>query len=591
MNRFQRIAVALILIVHAALLAWGAYLHSPAFDEVGHFAAGLYHWQTGRFELYRVNPPLVRLVATLPIALDFPKVNTTVGEFSDRMEFLVGPAIVRELGDRCQLLFAIARWACIPFSLLGAIVCFRWATQLYGTQAGLIALALWCFDPNILGNAQMITPDTGAAALGLLACYVFWLWLREPVWSLTALTGLILGLALLSKTTWIIAFGIFPLLWLIERSVQSSLRHSLRKELPQLALILALSVLVINLGYRFDGAFRQLGTFQFSSRTLTVEGSDNRFRETVLGYVPVPLPEQYILGIDQQKFDFESRCPSYLRGEWRRGGWWYYYLYAFAIKTPVGTLALLVFACWQVIRSPRNPGCLRMELLSVLPGLLLFAFVSTQTGFNHHFRYVEPALPFLFIWASRVGCFWQSRRAYYKSVVAFLIICSVVSSLRIYPHSLSYFNEVVGGPKNGHMHLLDSNIEWGQDLWILKDWTYRHPEASPLYIVNFGILDPRDLGIPAAGFPPSGFAPDRLDNDEESDAVVGPIPGWYAVGVAFLHIDDHPDRNAFVRKGVPLCGYFRHFKPVDRIGYSMNIYHLTPDEVSRVRRKLGLPAI
>ena len=114
-------------------------------------------------------------------------------------------------------MFTWARWACIPFSLLGGYVCFRWARELYGDWSGLLALTLWCFYPTILANGQMITPDMGATALGLTAVYVFWKWLNRPGWLLALGAGLALGLALLTKSTCIFILLPWPVLFLVWR--------------------------------------------------------------------------------------------------------------------------------------------------------------------------------------------------------------------------------------------------------------------------------------------------------------------------------------------------------------------------------------
>ena len=59
----------------------------------------------------------------------------------------------------------------------------------------------------------MITPDMGATAFGVTAAYVFWKWLKEPGWELAVLAGLVMGAAQLTKTTWILLFGLWPVLW------------------------------------------------------------------------------------------------------------------------------------------------------------------------------------------------------------------------------------------------------------------------------------------------------------------------------------------------------------------------------------------
>jgi 4-amino-4-deoxy-L-arabinose transferase-like glycosyltransferase len=201
----QVLLIALLL-VHAGLLAYGAAVHSPCIDEVGHMAAGLSHWKLGRFDLYHVNPPLVRMVAVVQVLFAEPKYDWS--QYSDapgaRTEFGIGRQFITDNGERSFWFFTWARWACIPFSLLGGYVCFRWARELYGDGSGLLALTLWCFGPYILANGQLITPDMGATALGVTAGYLFWKWLKQPHWLLVPVVGLALGMTELTKMTWLL---------------------------------------------------------------------------------------------------------------------------------------------------------------------------------------------------------------------------------------------------------------------------------------------------------------------------------------------------------------------------------------------------
>lgn len=203
---FARRTVAAIIAIHTLLLGYSAHVHSPTLNEPAHLVAGLSHWKFGRFELYRVNPPFVRMVAALPVLAvgyeeDWKQFYEAPGA---RPEFIMGNDFVAANGKRSFLLFTIARLACIPFSWIGAISCFLWARDLYGRPAGVFAATIWCFEPNILAHASLITPDAHATALGLAACYTFWRWLKNPTWIQTALTGVVLGLAELAKTTLIV---------------------------------------------------------------------------------------------------------------------------------------------------------------------------------------------------------------------------------------------------------------------------------------------------------------------------------------------------------------------------------------------------
>ena len=225
---------------------------------------------------------------------------------------------------------------------------------------------------------------------------------------------------------------------------------------------------------------------------------------TWLGRLPVPLPDNYVLGLDLQRRDFESFGHDYyLGGTWSKTGWWYYYLYALAIKVPLGTWLLLPLAL--VARSRVGHSASRLDELALLaPTLLILAFVSSQTGLNEHMRYVLPVFPFCFILlggAARHLRPWggpsrlTASRALAGALVVSSLAWSVGVSLRYHPHGLSYFNELAGGPGDGWKHLIGSNVDWGQDLLFLKKWTDDHPEARPLKLALYGTIDPRHVGI------------------------------------------------------------------------------------------------
>jgi hypothetical protein len=421
-----------------------------------------------------------------------------------------------------------------------------------------------------------------------------------------------------------------------------------------LATILLLGLYTLNMGYLFDGTFRPLGKYVFLSQLFhgaevlddqRANDAENRFAGTWLGEVPVPLPADLVQGIDTQRLDFERGLPSYLRGQWADHGWWYYYLYALAIKEPLGTWCLAALAvavtavgAWKKkspppaplpegegrklpsppVTSPEGEGrsfsaSWRDEMIVLAPFFTILILVSSQTGFSVHSRYVIPALPFLFVWTSKVGRVFEMRpftnvRLAMAVTVVISLVWSIGSSLAVYPHSLSYFNELAvmlptpadpsypkaaggndqdhgvfssirrmisTGPRNGPRHLLDSNIDWGQDLFCLEDWYESHPEARPIKVAYFGNYPLGRSKIESAGYPPTGPAREHFDGDTDT-SMFGPLPGWYALSVNEIY-----GRSQQYR-------YFLHFRPVAMAGYSIYIYHITLDEANRVRRELGL---
>jgi len=129
------------------------------------------------------------------------------------------------------------------------------------------------------------------------------------------------------------------------------------------------------------------------------------------------------------------------------------------------------------------------------PAICTLWLVSSQTGFNHHLRYVQPAFPFLFIFASRTALLLDSRYRLVKAVPVVCLVWMIISSLSVYPHSLSYFNELAGGSINGWKHLDYSNIDWGQDMILVKEWVEQHPDAKPLHVVPSGYVTAEQMGI------------------------------------------------------------------------------------------------
>ena len=584
--------IMLILLIHAGMVAYSAAGHSPSVDEVGHMGAGLGYWKFGRLDLYQVNPPLVRELATIPVFVQNPVVRRVPKYMSplDRAEFDTGQNFFTDNGNESFKSFVLARWACVPFCVLGGWICFRWSNQHYGTKGGMFCLILWCFSPEILANAAMITPDVGATAMGAAAWYLFWRWLKNPSWLSAIFAGSALGILELTKFTWIMLLFVWPVIWILWRHYRISRNVPFRLKVSHLVSMLLIAVYVINVGYGFQGSFKRLGNYWFTSETFAgndiVLGVDlgNRFRGTWLAEFPVPLPENYLQGIDRQKCDFERGYRSYLMGEWKHGGWWYYYLIGFLVKEPIGFQLMLYVSIltglWNWKRWTKEN--IREWSLIVAPPLLIFGLVSSQTGFNHHMRYVLPAYPFLFIIAARtvtLGKFW-------KWFSYACLTWQAVAVLWFAPHWMSYFNEAAGGPKNGHKWLVDSNIDWGQDILMLKWWQDKHPEAAPLNAAIFTMFDPKDIGLKFKL--PAPFVKGQPEVVTK-DGLRGPQPGWYALSVCMLkgmHFSVPEGDGEWSSSTENFTYFLDNFEPVDMIGYSIYIYHITEEDAARVRAKL-----
>jgi hypothetical protein len=209
-------------------------------------------------------------------------------------------------------------------------------------------------------------------------------------------------------------------------------------------------------------------------------------------------------------------------------------------------------------------------LIILFPALAILTFVSSQTGINDHMRYALPICPYFCVWIGRVAVAFTGRQRIMQVLVVAALGWSITSSLWIYPHNLSYFNEIAGGPTGGPTYLLGSNVDWGQDLLFLKGWIANHPNAKPLRLACYGGADPSALGIESSDF------------DNSSDNARGPNqqplrPGWYAISVNMVHGDqfsvyDSNGKRIWIDSATRET--FRCLEPIDRVGYSILIYHL-----------------
>jgi len=569
--------VGVLLAAHAALLLYGAWIHSVTVDEAAHIPAGLSHWYYGRHDAYRVNPPLPRMLATLPVLCCAPAwFEERLVEprcAGDRVEWKLAYTFASTNYERYRFLVFAARWAGVVWSVVGGLIVFCWGRELYGSGVALAGVVLWCFEPNILAHAQLATPDLPSSVAALLAAYCLWRYSRRPGRPGAVLVGASLGLAVATKFTLLVfypAFLVIAILHRVRRSVSAE-RRPLGTWSLDLAVAGAVSVLTINCSYQFHSVGPRIGEVPFVSRSFGgAAGPDadlpgflrtgsNRLADTPFAGLRVPLPEDMLRGIDVQKVDFEDmhkRKTSYLAGERRPFGWWYYYLYAIGVKTPLLLLLLAAAGVGLCFYPFRGAVSFRDDLHVLLPALAVLLFVSSQTGFNHHLRYVLPVFPFMILLAAKTA----ARVATTVGRTAFLLIpllgLFVVSSLAVYPHSHSYFNEFAGGPKQGWRHLDDSNVDWGQDLILLQHWLAAHPERRPITLHVRSIVDNRIYGL------------DNYPSADEGSIDSWAYPRYIAISVHHLTAPDTRSPTGHI--GPILASR----DPDAWVGYSICIYRL-----------------
>jgi hypothetical protein len=640
------LAVVLLLAVHATLAVHSLVRENPTIDEVIHLPAGITYWQTGTFKLYHHNPPLIKLIAALPVLASGVEMQglyqssawNTEPPRKDVFAHLFSYLNAKDYFE----LFTRARLVMPLFSIVGGLVVFAWSSRLYGGAGGLISLALWAFCPNVLAHTRLLTTDMGATALGVLATFVFWLYLKRPTWTRAALSGLILGLAQLSKFSLILLYGLWPALGLLHLLIdrdRAGLARRIATGAAQGLLILGLSVAVIDAGYAFEGVGRPLGSYEFISKALTrpvppgmprpkvadrmiteaFKYRVNRFRGTLLGNLPVPLPAHYLLGFDDQKMEAEGvpqkffqpgldgpvgeevkGYPVYLDGVLSQTSWWYYYLYALAYKVPEGTW-LLVLASLVVLFASRRSRAPWFDELTVLtvPAVVLFV-MSIFTNINIGLRYVLPIFPYLFVSAGKLapwagGMVGRTRRVLAWGLIGSGLLATTASTLSVAPHYLAYFNTVSGGMARGSEHLIDSNLDWGQDLVGLRRWLATHAPGERVGLAYFGQINPSIFDLrPGESFewflppPLPGTISPLPPRDRFGPRPTRPTPGLYAVSASLVRglpwrvYDNEVGRLLPHSAWINAFAYFRTLTPIGSVGGSIFLYRLDAADAARL---------
>ncbi len=483
-------------------------------DEFAHIPAALSHWQLGRYFLYRENPPLVRSLAAIPVLLSSPVMDYGRAEAGHRSEWDVGVDFVGANASRYHVLIGRGRCVILFLAIACAALIFWWSSESYGSVIGLACAALWLSDPTVLAHSSIATIDVGAATFCCLATYTFWRFLRNPDGTNALVAGLGLGLAECSKFSMLVLYPVWMVLTAVAHNkpdVTALNRIPTSRSKPslgQLACLFALSILVINLSYGFDGTGMQLGRLEFRSQLLTGNGSKdsdhpitgNRFRGTWIARLPVPLPSQYLLGFDSQKWEEELGFVRLSGGRIVKRGAWYSPLETLAYKLPMGTLVLwIAVAGYWVVRSR---GFRITEAVAALPAIALLIMLFTQTGLNWVVRYALPVFPLFCVASGRsIHAFWASKIG--RIVVLACLAWNTVTLLGVRPNYLSFANLLAGGHVGGRRYFLGSNYDWGQDLFRLKRWYENQPDRRPLSMTYYGVLSSEALGLSTVGVPES----------------------------------------------------------------------------------------
>ena len=454
---------------------------SATFDETAHIAAGVAYAERGDFRLNPEHPPLVKylsgsaLVMTGRGGLDY---GSAAWDGAD--PWALGRHLLRQ---RPAERLVRARLPVLALGVVLLLAVYGFTREMHGKRPALLALALAATCPTLLAHARLVTTDLAAALGATLTLWTAWRWLRAPSWGRLFLVGLALGIALLSKYSCVLLVPALAGLVLIAAVTR---RIAWRHALMGLATAGAIAYVLVWAGYGFRYAAapgRSLAWEFLERQEPGLPGTVAFAREHHL------FPEAYLFGIAYARAESKERV-AFLDGEESVGGWWRYFPEAFALKTPLAFTALLAWGVAEGLRRTRGRS---FDGWFVALPVLGFAAVSIASRFNIGHRHLTPIYPLLCLAIAPLAAH-LAERGVKRIAVALLVASCFVSFALATPGYLSYFNVLAGGKRGAMHHLVDSNLDWGQDLGRLKSWMDRHgvPEIDLAY---FGTADPAAYGM------------------------------------------------------------------------------------------------
>ncbi len=541
-RRNARLLAAIPLLVFTILCLHGMSVKSATFDEPIYIASGYSYFATHDFRLHRESPPLIPTLSYIPLRIR--------EIFSGPLSFAVDSPhwkegrdypfaqdfFHRDNSDGFRIL-TTARLSILALGLLLGVLIFRFGELLFDSWAGLLALAVFSLDPNMIAHSRIVSADMGLAVFFLASHY--YLYRALSVERIRPVLGLSIcvALAICVKFSGLLVLPSLGILALVlylfpPAGITASLQRS---DADYRKLVLRKLLYAAGLGALLTAALM------------------------VILYHGLDGVRRYVEGMGWIYYNHRPGFYFYLLGQFRQEAWPHYYLISMALKTPVPTMVLLAlsFLTWR-----RGTGHWHKAMFLVVPFLVIH-LVSAMDQANVGLRRVLAAYPFLFLAIGRLGLPSPGREKPYgnrlgvlrAAIVSVLVGSLVLSAWLIHPHQLSFFNALAGGPAEGYKYLSDSDIDWGQDLPALARYM-RENQLDEIALAYFGTDLPESYGIrwrPVA-----------------SDDWRAPRRAVYAVSVQrliYLQLAAREWRE-------PEIDWLARFTPSGRAGYSIHIYDL-----------------
>lgn len=553
------LAVLAVVAVTRTTATYG--ITAQGFDETCHIAAALEFLDKHTYTLDPVHPPLARIAIGLPLYLAGERFPTLPANDADIHDYnVVGNAIIYGDGHYRRNL-ALGRSGMLPFLVLAIVLVFLWARREFGDFAAVMAAALFSTLPTILAFSGMAYTDLPTACMQFLALFAFTSWVQKPSARSTVMMGIAVGLAVLTKMTTLLFFPAAAVAILLCKWIVGSRRSEVTDPLrpPWLAMIAraaVIMVIVIWAGYGFSvGHVREsmglspekMPSFQhFPAPVRSIA------RDMVVSDWALPAPA-FLQGFATAWTLNQMAPPSYLLGRTKNGGWWYFFLLALAVKTPLPFLVLAATGLFSLVRYFRDKRWAAMAPTASAAAVLV---VTMGVSYDAGLRHVLVVLPLLaVVGGNGAARLWQQESKYRicgRVMLVGLLFWQAISSFGARSDYIAYFNSL-GGSDPSKVLLTGCDLDCGQDVYRLSQ-VLRARQISHPSIAIWSSADLSAVGIPEFAVPEP----------------FQPMTGWFAISRRSLLFGD------VFHKTYPsgAFAWLNAHKPVEQIGKTISLYYI-----------------
>jgi hypothetical protein len=519
---------------------------NQTYDEPFHIAAGMEWLDQGSYTYEVGHPPLARVAVALGpylSGLRWPGSPLTYPDFQ-----AVDDEILSAHGNYVRNL-TLARIGILPFLMLACVGVFLWAHRWFGRVAAAFALFLFVCLPPVLGHAGLATTDMPVAATVATGLYMLVRWIEQPDWPRTGLLGLAFGAAAVSKFS---AVAFLPpcaaaaviYLAVVNRRVLFACSPRWQRHFF-LRFLLATTVALVFVwsSYRFD--MRPISPLHGAHREIDERLTNSWVRRAAYFVIETPLPViDFYEGVRAVVVHNQFGHDAYLFQEYRKTGWWYFFLVVLAVKTPIGFLLLSATGVTAILLKG-TPGSWQQRLTVAFPIVILLVCMTSRI--DSGVRHILPIYPPLAVLGGYgVARLIQDARRWMAAGAWLLVASAAAESMLAHPDYMAYFNPIASNHPEDV--LCDTDLDWGQDLFRL---------ASRL----------RSLGVTHLTMKYYGTAPldvAGLPSHKELSPVV-PASGYVAISLRELALGNARDGS---------YDWLKRYQPVERVGRSILLFKI-----------------